>query len=160
MEANPIEFQSFLQLSEKLTAFTSFQLQGTGEAEVYFNTARDAVGESTFTELLLTFEKIQTDAGEDESKFDEGLRHQILSNTKLGPIARNIIKMWFVGTWYQLPDYWLEEHGVSSEDSTFVVSANAYKEGLLWPTIGAHPSGAKAPGYATWSAPPKIPKVQ
>ena len=159
MDVQSISFQSFLQLSETLTAFTSFQLQATGEAESYYNTVQDVVGEAIFKELLLTFEKIQTDTGDSGPNFDEALRHQILSNEKLGPIARNIIKMWFVGTWYQLPTYWLEKYGVSSENGTFVVSPNAYKEGLLWPTIGAHPTGAKAPGYGTWTAPPKIPEV-
>jgi hypothetical protein len=38
-----------------------------------------------------------------------------------------------------------------------VVSAASYTEGLLWPTIGANPNGAKAPGYASWAQPPRIP---
>lgn len=109
--------------------------------------------------LLLTFEKIITDVASNDTDFDQALRHKILGDTKLGPIARNIIKMWFVGTWYQLPDYWLEKYGMNNNDTTFVVSPNAYKEGLLWPTIGAHPMGAKAPGYATWTAAPKIPEI-
>ncbi len=158
MDINLIEFQFFLKLSEKLTAFTSFQLQGTGVAEAYYSTVKNVVGVTIFQELIDTFNKIQTDS-DDETSLDKEIRHRILSNSKLGPVARNIIKMWFVGTWYQLPNYWLEKYGVSNSDSTFVVSENAYKEGLLWPTIGAHPMGAKAPGYGTWEDPPKIPTV-
>lgn len=151
-------FELFLQLSEQLTAFTSFQLVGTGEARSYYNTTLSIIGEDLLRELLLAFHSIQEETN-DEVGFDRALRHQILSDLKLGPIARNMIKMWFVGTWYQLPDTWREKYGVSAEDKTFVVSANAYREGLLWPTIGAHPMGAKAPGYGTWSAPPSIPSI-
>ncbi|NEC67557.1 hypothetical protein G3I41_23410 [Streptomyces sp. SID9727] len=38
----------------------------------------------------------------------------------------------------------------------FVVSPDAYTEGLLWRAIGAHPSGAKAPGYGSWATPPAL----
>jgi len=30
-------------------------------------------------------------------------------------------------------------------------------EGLLWTAIGAHPAGAKAPGYGSWAEQPRIP---
>ena len=159
MEINSKEFQSFLNLSETLTAFTSFQLQGTGQAEEYFLTIQKGIGKNILQELLVTFDKIKTEAQDDKILLDKALRHEILGHDKLGPFTRSIIKLWFVGTWYQLPDHWLEKYGSSSNQTTYVVSPNAYKEGLLWPTIGAHPMGAKAPGYGTWTAPPKIPKI-
>jgi len=36
------------------------------------------------------------------------------------------------------------------------VSPASYTEGLLWPTIGANPPGAKAPGFGTWAYPPVL----
>ncbi|NNH33825.1 hypothetical protein C9413_32005, partial [Rhizobium sp. SEMIA 4085] len=40
-----------------------------------------------------------------------------------------------------------------------VVSPDAYIEGLLWKAIGAHPAGAKGPGFGSWAFPPKIPDL-
>jgi hypothetical protein len=59
--------------------------------------------------------------------------------------------------WYELPRAWTEAYGAREKNFTFTVSANAYTEGLIWPAIGANPSGAKAPGYGSWADPPKIP---
>jgi hypothetical protein len=108
-------------------------------------------------QLLDTFASIRHI--EEEQELNRAFRAKILGDEKLGPIARNVIKLWFVGTWYQLPYNWTQKFGINENDKTFVVSPNAYIEGLLWPTIGAHPMGAKAPGYGTWSAPPDIPAV-
>ena len=61
-----------------------------------------------------------------------------------------------MATWYQLPQSWRETFGVKESDRTFVVSPQAYPEGLLWPAIGVNPPAAKAPGYGTWSNPPLV----
>jgi hypothetical protein len=79
----------------------------------------------------------------------------------LGPVARNIIRLWYVAIWYELPKRWKERFGgIDGEmpefDETYVVSPAAYTEGLLWRAIGAHPAGAKAPGYGEWAEPPII----
>ena len=34
-----------------------------------------------------------------------------------------------------------------------VVSAAAYREGLVWPAAGTHPMSAKQPGFGTWAKP-------
>jgi len=114
------------------------------------------LGEAAVRELAQAFRRIQHETGGDASALEDHLRAEIFSHAKLGPIARNIIKLWYVGSWYQLPFEWREAFGVREKDTTFVVSPAAYPEGLLWPAIGANPSGAKAPGYGTWSEPPVI----
>ena len=156
MDANSTEFQDYLTLSSVLTGFSEYRLRGTGQAESYFLAMLQVVGEHVVAELAQAFRAVQQTAGEDETAKDKLLRAQILSHEKLGPIARNLIKMWYVGTWYQLPFDWHEKYGGSENDATFVVSAAAYTEGLLWPTIDANPSGAKGPGYGTWGDPPNI----
>lgn len=145
----------FLSLSARLTAFTEFELRGTGQVEHYLATVGAATGEEVFDELLAAHEHLQ--ARQDGSAVDALLRREILSDEKLGPIARNIIKLWYVGTWYELPSAWRERFGTREQDFTHVVSPAAYTEGLLWPTIGANPNGAKAPGYGSWAKPPRIP---
>lgn len=151
-------FQDFLALSVVVTGFTEFELIGTGQAEFYFSTVTRIVGEPFMTELCQRFHQIQSES-QDEAALVTALRTEITSDDKLGPITRSIIKLWYVGTWYQLPYEWREAYGARDEDKTFVVSPVAYTEGLLWPTIGANPSGAKAPGYGSWSSPPRIPEV-
>ena len=87
------------------------------------------------------------------------LRRDLFSDLRLGPVARNVVKMWYVGIWYELPQSWTDAYGARQQNVAFTVSAAAYTEGLLWPSIGANPSGAKAPGYGSWAQPPRIPAV-
>lgn len=144
----------FLAFSSAVTGFSVFRLTGTGRGEEYLQAVTGVVGEEAVDDMLERFRRV---AGAGEGERDRLLRAEILSHGKLGPIARNIIKMWFVGTWYQLPVDWRDTFGTSERDVTFVVSPAAYTEGLLWPAVGANPPGAKAPGYGTWADPPRIP---
>lgn len=145
----------FLALSAEITAFTTFDLLGTGMADAYLKAVIDVVGEATVAQLLDAWERARR-AGPD---LEENLRREIFGDEKLGPIARNIIKLWYIGTWYQLPYAWTQTFGALEKDVTFVVSPAAYVEGLLWPAIGSHPPGAKAPGYGSWATPPVIPAI-
>ncbi|GJM63627.1 hypothetical protein [Persicobacter diffluens] len=147
----------FVALSEQLTAFSTFELYGTGQVAEYLATVENVVGPTILCDLLEAYSKIQDLGGE---AFHTALREEILSDECYGPVARSLIKMWFCGTWYQLPSAWTDKFGQSLANSTFVVSANAYKEGLMWPTIGSHPMGAKAPGYASWTKAPEIPEIE
>jgi len=158
MSVGSTAFNDFLALSSVLTGFTPFRLQGTGQAQLYFATLTTVVGEATVGELLRAHAGVAAQAGADAAALEQLMRRDILSHEKLGPIARNLIKLWFVGTWYQLPAEWRDAFGAPERDGTFVPSPNAYVEGLLWPTIGANPTGAKGPGYGTWAEPPRIPQ--
>jgi hypothetical protein len=162
MSANidPAKLEAFLGLSSVLTDFTAFQLRGTGQAELYFTTVAGIVGEPIMTELLSAFRSVETAAGSDTAALERGMRVAILSDEKLGPVARSLLKLWYIGTWYQLPGGWRERFGGAGEDRTFIPAPSAYVEGLLWTAIGAHPPGAKAPGYGTWTEAPVIPDAE
>lgn len=155
MNTKPSDLETFIRFSSEITGFTDFQLQGTGMADLYYSTVTSVVGASVMEELLAAFDGIK----EEGDGLERALRTAILGDEKLGPVARNIIKLWYIGTWYQLPASWREQFGVSESDRDFIPSPNAYVEGLLWPAIGAHPPGAKAPGYGTWTEAPVIPEV-
>jgi hypothetical protein len=146
----------FLALSSALTGFSVFRLKGTGQADPYLSTVTGIVGETTLRALLATFRRIAEQAGEDQGALERGIRRDILSDSKLGPVTRNIIKLWYVGTWYALPVEWREAFAAGGRDRTFVVSPDAYTEGLLWPAVGASPSGAKPLGYGMWAMAPRI----
>ena len=68
----------------------------------------------------------------------------------------NLAVLWYTGGWVQLPADWRQRHGASSLDSERLLSARSWTEGLMWPAIGAHPTGAKAPGFASWVGPPTL----
>jgi len=143
--------ERFLAFSSEVTAFTVFDLQGTGQAESYLSTVVRVVGEQTLSELL--------DAYAGTARRPRRLEADIFSSEKLGPIARNIIKLWYVGVWYSLPPEWIDSFGALENDGTFTASSSAYPEGLLWRAIGANPPGARAPGYGSWAHAPIIPPI-
>jgi hypothetical protein len=143
-------------LSVDLTAFSEFELMGTGLAADYLATLRKIVGDVLVTELLDAHRDARRASASDSAALERELRHRLLGDEKLGPVARNLIKLWYLGIWYELPSAWAEAFGARDGDRTFFVSATAYTEGLLWPAIGANPPGAKAPGYGSWAAPPHI----
>ena len=132
--------RDFLDLSAALTGFSTVDLLGTGVAEQYLSTARQQSGPEKVDRLLTVWREIR----DSEESLETALREKILSMPDLGPLARRIIKMWYLAQW----------EGNSFED-TFIVSAEAYQQGLVWDAIGAHPQGAKHPGFGSWSLLPK-----
>lgn len=154
-------FERFLHLSVDLTDFRETELLGTGLAHHYLAKVRAACGDDIFTDLLATHRLARADAARDggscdRTLLDRALRHRIFSDDCLGPVARNVIKLWYAGTWYGLPPEWTDRYGANSAAETSTVTAASYQEGLLWQAIGAHPPGAKAPGYGSWAQPPRI----
>ncbi len=169
----------FVAFSAEATAFSAVDLRGTGQAADYLATVREQAGEDILRELLAAAQPGDVNG-------------EVFGDEKLGPLARNIIKLWYSGVWYELPAPWaarfgapvkavpaprrpgqqgmaqhalpdgkgpLEQQGrqrTPARTASFVVSAAAYTEGLLWRAIGAHPAGAKAPGYGSWAVPPVI----
>lgn len=147
---------AFLRFSSEVTGFKVVELRGTGQSEAYMATVDKVVGSDLTDALLATYHDIGEPSGPTRER---DLRRAIFGDERLGPIARNVVKLWYVGIWYQLPTHWRETNGVRADDVTFTVSPSAYTEGLLWPAIGANPAGAKAPGYGSWALPPRIPEV-
>ncbi|HEY1571194.1 MAG TPA: hypothetical protein VGG05_07620 [Pseudonocardiaceae bacterium] len=158
---NARSFEEFVRLSVDLTAFDETDLLGTGLAHQYLAKVRAACGDEVVTALLDAHRAARADAVDDagscdRTRFDRALRHRIFSDDRLGPVARNVIKLWYAGMWYGLLPEWTDCHGAHAAAETSTVTAASYQEGLLWPAIGANPPGAKAPGYGSWAQPPRI----
>ncbi len=116
-------------------------LLGTGMTDAYLR-ALDAVLPAGMLDELLA-------AGER----DDGVS-ALLEDAKLGPVARNLILLWYCGTWTALPDEWRAVNGTSPLDTTRVESAEAYLAGLQWVVAGAHPAGARQQGFGAWAGAP------
>lgn len=155
------ELEEFLRLSVDLTAFEETDLLGTGLAHQYLAKVRAACGDEIVTALLDAHRAVRSDAAGDAGSLDRilldrALRHRIFSDDRLGPVARNVIKLWYAGMWYALPPEWTDRYGAHAAGETSTVTAASYQEGLLWRAIGANPPGAKGPGYGSWAQPPRI----
>jgi hypothetical protein len=134
----------FLGVSARLTGFGRVALLGTGMTAEYLR-AMDAVLPAGALDELLNDERLQSDARVPE----------LLDDAKLGPVARNLIVLWYCGTWTALPDDWRAAYGASPLDTDHVESAAAYQAGLQWVVAGAHPAGARQQGFGAWAVPPE-----
>lgn len=142
----PDAVAEFLRFSAILTGFDEQELLGTGMLETYYDELLLIIGAreagSLFGALLRVVDG-------DEASF----RSVILDDDRYGPVARNVLRMWYLGTWAQLPRKWRNDYGATSYDTDHVISAAAYREGLVWPVAGTHPMGAKQQGYGSWAKP-------
>lgn len=184
LPAPPAEaIDRFVALSSALTGYDDAHLRGTGMVGVYIGFAWRAVGPKVMGALLSVWNDIATEVGAldgtpaaDAHKADDvndapgpndvaegerltpteiAVRSRILLNDTLGPVARNLVVLWYLGQWNQMPADWRDVHGANAVDMTGFVSAEAYAQGLVWEAIGSHPQGAKMPGYGSWALPPK-----
>jgi hypothetical protein len=141
---------TFLALSAALTGFGSVELEATGLVDAHLEELAAIVGDDTLGQLLGTAAEVLAAEGDRERL----LARRILAQPRLGPVARNLVVLWYLGQWDQLPQDWRDTYGASPLDTSRVVSAAAYREGLVWPAVGAHPMGAKPTGYASWASRP------
>jgi hypothetical protein len=136
----PARAQQLLQLSSWLTGFSAFELSGTGMLDAYLEMLDASLPQNLFDELLACH-------GDDE----------IMDDPKLGPLARNIIVMWYSGTWTTLPDAWSSSYDAKDKGPSGVISGAAYQASLQWVAAGAHPAGAQQQGFGAWGLRPARP---
>lgn len=147
--------ERFVGLSAALTGYDEVELQGTGLAGTCWSTVESIVGQAISAELLAVWTSIHERFRGEPKAQNEAVRAEILASPKLGPVARNVIQLWYLGSWIQLPRGWRAQYGQSPLDTTKVVSAQAYQQSLVYDAMGTHPPGAKQPGYGSWALPPE-----
>lgn len=145
------EFRRFVHACSVLTGFEPFDLYGTGLVRAYHDLLARMAGPAAVEAL----ETRLHDLPREHEARDHAIRSTVLADEWLGPVARSLIKLWYLGTWIALPADWHTQYGGDSQDTTFIPSPQAYIEGLVWPAIGAHPMGAKPDGFGAWASPPK-----
>lgn len=140
----------FLGLSALLTGFDRVQLLGTGMIDEYSRALEAVLPAGVLDELLTAYERLP--AGADR---EGALAAEILGDPKLGPVARNVIILWYLGAWAGMPDDWRAAYGTSPLDDHHLISAAAYQAGLQWLVAGGHPAGSAAQGFGSWAAAPE-----
>jgi len=149
--------ERFLAMSAVLTGYGRVQLTGTGLTAAYLRAVDASLPGGVLDDLLGAFARPRARAGKRAAGDDRELGGvpAILDDPRLGPVARNVILLWYCGTWTALPDDWHAAYGASRADTTRVVSPQAYQGALQWAAAGAHPAGARPQGFGAWSAPPE-----
>lgn len=155
MNAQGDSVESFVSLSAVLTGYERVELLGTGLAGEYYSQVLAVVGPDITGDLLDIGTRILHEYGHVEAARDAAVRQELLASPKFGPVARNIIQLWYWGSWIQLPPAWRHQYGTSLQDTTHFTSAEAYKQGLIWDAMRSHPQGAKQPGFGSWSLRPR-----
>lgn len=147
--------QIFTDLSAALTGFDRAELAGTGLIGTYYDTLLRTLGEREAGQLLrVAAEALETDRRNHDH---EALEATVIDSERFGPVVVSLIKLWYLGTWYPLPGRYRDVNGSTVDDAEHVVSAQGYREGLVWAAAGAHPMGAKPPGFGSWAEPPYLP---
>jgi hypothetical protein len=141
----PLAKETFLSLSVRLTGFDRVDLQGTGMLEAYFkyllNDRKDRHDElERLAEVANELDRLAASRGDVAVR--AAIRQHLMEDSELGPLAANIIRMWYTGSWQTDP---------GNPSSAKVIAPQAYQEGLVWKVVHSHPPGAKAPGFGTWS---------
>ena len=153
----PDPLEQFVGLSVALTGFNRAELHATGMARRHLEVMLSTLGESLVGLLLMKWSRI---ANYEPYMRDVYLTLTILGDNTIGPMARNLTMLWYLGQWSQMPREWRDVHGAHTLDTNRIVSAEAYRESLVWATFRGHPQGAKAPGYGSWAVAPDAPRDQ
>lgn len=146
----PERADAFLDLSALLTGFDRVYLLGTGVADSYLQTLEDVLPEDVLSDLFAAFEALPPGEGREDA-----VARDILGDPTVGPVAQNLIILWYCGAWTALPDDWRDAHGTSPKDTDRVISPEAYVAGLQWAAAGAHPMGARQQGFGAWAVAPE-----
>ena len=133
----------FVSLSSALTAVSTNQLKPKldpiGIADQYFATLNSNVSASTLDSVGAAFQSATSPTQAAET---------ILQDPVLGPVARSIMKLWLLGAWYSPSN---------PMSAVKVVSAQAYKESLVWKVMQSHPMGYSMFTFGYWGkAPPPL----
>jgi hypothetical protein len=153
----PDALAEFVTISALLTGFRVIDLEATGQTRHHFELVRERAGHRALNRLCACAAQLPDQPASQE----DWVRANILPDSCLGPLARNLMKLWYLGIWYGMPGPWRHAAGGAAVDESRVASAEAYEEGLVWAAIGAHPPGAKPTGFASWTlAPPPLPESE
>jgi hypothetical protein len=143
----------FLAISSALTGFDEADLQGTGLVDAYLYEVQAVIGDVEATAFIGAGVSALLAGDGDPARTDAALA-ALLAHPRFGPVARNVITMWYLGTWSRMPDGWYGDRPRNILDVDRVISAQAYVESLVWRAAGTHPPGAKQPGFGSWSLAP------
>ncbi len=147
------DLATFLSFSALLTGFSEVELEGTGVAPLHLKALMQKAGAEIAGELLAGAR--QALAQPDPAA---AVQSGMWQSPKLGPLVRNLVVLWYVGSWTPMPSQWQEQYLWSQPDLStspeWLSPPQPYEEALVWKAIFAHPAGTRPTGFASWAQPP------
>ena len=141
---NATSLDTFVQLSSALTGVDSQQLKPAIDpillADEYLAFLQKNVDAAALTRLFDTFTQLISSGNSPKEAAGT-----ILADTNQGWLARSLIKLWLLGTWYD-PN--------NPGNALQVISPEAYTESLVWQMMQAHPMGFSKLSFGYWAQPP------
>ncbi len=95
-------------------------------------------------DLLRVFREIQAAGGD----ADEAIRQRIMNDATLGPLAQQIIVLWYTSALHS-------QDAKGNHQFDFPADPNQYFSGLVWAAIRAHPLGLSGGYFGHWRYPPE-----
>lgn len=140
------EHETFLKLSQVLTGEQRLSL---ALAEEYYDRILRAYPEQ-LAELLTKFDSLSSSGDQpcDDDQLCDEIRNNIMVVVELAKVAREIIMLWYMSG-FRSPDENCGEQELGPE------TPEQYFQGLLWPTIRAHPLGLSGGYFGYWHYPPE-----
>jgi hypothetical protein len=160
-----IEMVSFLVLSAALTGVSIQTLapefsRGTGDIlsadpgidpinikDVYLTWIKGHAPRSPFGTLLQI-------AQDNRQSPDDIVRKVSGGDDNIKFLARSVVLLWYLGSWYEPADLREVPPGQSAFIPSQVVCAKAYTQALVWQIAGAHPMGYSNLQFGYWSRDP------
>lgn len=151
-------YDLFLGLSVELTGLSRVDLQGTGVGPAHFQSVNQYGGAGNTADLWAAWADVEKRSRGDAVRCKELTQSVILQDQRLGPLARNLLILWYLGQWLPMPAWWQTQFAPAPGPAFPVIaSPEAYVEGLVWRVAGTHPPGAKPFGFGVWTQPPQEP---
>jgi hypothetical protein len=160
-----LEVMSFLVLSAALTGVSIQTLapefsRGTGDIlsavpgidpinikDVYLTWIKGHAPRSPFGTLLQI-------AQDNRQSPDDIVRKVSGSDDNIKFLARSVVLLWYLGSWYEPADLRNVLPGQRAFIPSQVVCAKAYTQALVWQIAGAHPMGYSNLQFGYWSRDP------
>jgi Membrane bound FAD containing D-sorbitol dehydrogenase len=143
--------QNFAKMSAALTGFLPNVISPRQDVlsltRVYLAEADLEVGKDQVDQLIGQFVSLQ-------GQSPQQIANTLLATASTNPprtalLARSVVKMWYLGSWYSPSS--------ASSFADHVVSPDAYTNGLAWRAAQAHAMGYSELSFGYWStAPPAL----
>lgn len=144
----------FVTMSAALTGFTADTLRpGTdpgGLAGIYLDTVIKEVGATAYAALHTLY---LANAKDPPQQIADTLLETSSGEpaSKTAQLAQSIVQMWYLGNWYAPA---LPACPPAAASPVRVISSEAYKSGLAWKLLQAHPMGYSEFSFGYWNTQP------
>ena len=146
---------AFVAVSSEVTGITVLELEATGLIDAHaglFLTILDASNNAD--QFINAIETLA--ASPNPAKAIPGA----MKDAFFGPLLSNLVSLWYLGEWLQLPAGWYVRGAQPLIDTSTIPSPLAYAQAFAWRDAGAHPPGSRPTGYGGWALTPVVLNTQ